>query len=67
MTCCARLFQVPEGPYSGFSSEKIRGDLGNKGNMGIGFMEEQAQLLGGNLSIFSEPRKGTEVILEIDL
>jgi len=51
----------------GFCFEKIPSGFGNRGNMGIGWMEEQAQLLDGDLSIFSEDGEGTEVTLGIDL
>lgn len=49
----------------GFELPEKMGDLARYGKLGLAGMQERAQLVGGTLSVKSEPGKGTEVTMEI--
>jgi len=48
----------------GFELPKNLGELSRTGKLGLVGMEERARLLGGSLSLESEPGKGTTVVVE---
>ncbi len=48
----------------GFELPKTLGELSRTGKLGLVGMEERARLLGGSLSLESEPGKGTTVVVE---
>ena len=48
----------------GFELPKTLGELSRTGKLGLVGMEERARLLGGSLSLESEPDKGTTVVVE---
>lgn len=48
----------------GFELPKTLGEFSRSGKLGLAGMEERARLLGGSLTVQSEPRKGTTVIVE---
>jgi signal transduction histidine kinase len=45
----------------GFDPERIRGG----GGLGFVSMQERAKLAGGTLEVFSRPRRGTEIVLNV--
>jgi PAS domain S-box-containing protein len=49
----------------GFTLPEKMGDLPRDGKLGLAGMEERARLLGGVLTILSQPGKGTTVAIEI--
>ncbi|HEY94038.1 MAG TPA: PAS domain S-box protein [Dehalococcoidia bacterium] len=50
----------------GFVPPKSMGDLAKDGKLGLAGMHERARLIGGKLSVRSEPGKGTKIIVEIE-
>jgi len=48
----------------GFASPETIGDLVRDGKLGLTGMQERARLLGGSLTVESEPGKGTTVTIE---
>jgi len=51
----------------GFELPKRLSDLASSGKLGLAGMEERARLLGGSLTLQSEPGKGTTVTVEVPL
>jgi len=51
----------------GFELPKRLSDLASSGKLGLAGMEERARLLGGSLTLHSEPGKGTTVTVEVPL
>ncbi len=49
----------------GFELPPRLGDLASSGKLGLAGMQERAQLINGNLTIQSEPGKGTTVTVEV--
>jgi len=49
----------------GFNLPEKIGDLARDGKLGLTGMQERAQLIGGNLSVQSQPGKGTSVTMEL--
>jgi len=49
----------------GFEVPPSLGDLANVGKLGLAGMEERARLVGGKLTLESEPGKGTTITLEV--
>jgi two-component system sensor histidine kinase DegS len=49
----------------GFEVPQRMGDLANVGRLGLAGMEERARLVGGKLTLESEPGKGTTVTVEV--
>ena len=49
---------------TGFQLPERLGDLARSGKLGLAGMQERARLLGGSLTLHSEPGKGTTVVLE---
>jgi PAS domain S-box-containing protein len=49
----------------GFGLPKTIGDLARDGKLGLAGMQERAQLLGGNLTVQSEPGRGSSITVEI--
>jgi two-component system sensor histidine kinase DegS len=49
----------------GFNPPQAIGDLAKDGKLGLAGMLERARLIGGNLTVESEPEKGTKVIIEL--
>jgi len=47
----------------GFELPRTLGELARIGKLGLAGMEERARLLGGSLTVQSQPGKGTTVIL----
>lgn len=52
---------------AGFIPPDNIGGLLQSGKLGLAGMQERAQLLGGNLHIYSEPGKGTQITVEVPL
>ena len=50
----------------GFKLPEKIGDLARDGRLGLAGMQERAQLVGGTLTVQSEPGKGSTVTIEID-
>jgi len=48
----------------GFARQSSMGDLTRAGKLGLAGMQERARLLGGSLTVESEPGKGTTVTIE---
>jgi len=48
----------------GFELPQRLGDLARSGKLGLAGMQERARLLGGSLTLHSEPGKGTAVVLK---
>jgi len=51
----------------GFDPPSSVGDLARDGKLGLAGMEERAQLLGGSMTLKSEPGKGTTVTTEVPI
>ncbi len=51
----------------GFTMSERIGDLASSGKLGLAGMRERAQLIGGTLTLQSEPDKGTTVIVEASI
>ncbi len=51
----------------GFELPARVGDLARSGKLGLAGMQERAELLGGTLSIDSQPGKGTKITVEVPL
>lgn len=51
----------------GFELPKRVGDLASTGKLGLAGMQERAQLIGGMLTLHSEPGKGTTVAVEVPI
>jgi len=51
----------------GFELPERMGDLASSGKLGLAGMQERARLLGGVLTVRSEPGKGTRVVVEAPL
>ena len=51
----------------GFELPERIGDLASTGKLGLAGMQERAQLIGGTLTLKSEPGKGTTVTAEIPI
>jgi len=51
----------------GFELPKRVGDLASTGKLGLAGMQERAQLIGGMLTLHSEPGKGTTVTVEVPI
>lgn len=51
----------------GYNLPRTIGDLARDGKLGLAGMQERTQLLGGTLSIKSEPGKGTSVTVEVPI
>ena len=49
----------------GFELPEKIGDLASTGKLGLAGMQERAQLIGGRLTLHSEPGKGTTVTVEV--
>ncbi len=49
----------------GFELPRTLGELSRKGKLGLIGAEERARLLGGSLTVQSEPGKGTTVVVEV--
>lgn len=49
----------------GFDLPKVMDDLARSGKLGLTGMEERARLIGGTLTIWSKPGKGTTLVLEV--
>jgi len=49
----------------GFNLPPIIGDLARDGKLGLAGMQERAQLLGGSLTVQSEPGRGTSITIEV--
>jgi len=49
----------------GFSLPDRIGDLARDGKLGLAGMQERAQLVGGTLTVQSQPGKGTSIVIEI--
>jgi len=49
----------------GFDVEKVRSEAEEKGAWGLVNMEDRASMIGGELTIASEPGKGTSVSLSV--
>ena len=49
----------------GFKPPKTTDDLARDGKLGLAGMQERARLLGGSLTVQSEPGKGTTVTVEV--
>lgn len=49
----------------GFELPKVTNDLARSGKLGLTGMEERARLIGGTLTIWSKPGKGTTLVLEV--
>lgn len=49
----------------GFNPPQMIGDLAKEGRLGLAGMQERAQLIGGKLTVQSEPGKGTTIAIEI--
>jgi signal transduction histidine kinase len=51
----------------GFKLPKTLDDLARDGKLGLAGMRERTQLIGGNLTVQSEPGKGTSITIELPL
>ena len=51
----------------GFELPERIGDLASMGKLGLAGMQERAQLIGGSLTLQSEPGKGTTVTVEVPI
>jgi len=51
----------------GFELPKRVGDLASTGKLGLAGMQERAQLIGGKLTLHSEPGEGTTVTVEVPI
>jgi PAS domain S-box-containing protein len=49
----------------GFKPPDKIGDLAKDGKLGLAGMQERTELIGGNLTVRSQPNKGTSVIVEL--
>ncbi len=49
----------------GFKLPDKMGDLAKDGKLGLAGMQERAELIGGNLTVQSQPNKGTSVTVEL--
>ena len=49
----------------GFELPEALGDLAGMGKMGLIGIHERARLLGGSVSVKSQPGKGTTVVVEV--
>jgi len=60
-----RIRIIIEDNGSGFSLPHSVSELPRSGKLGLAGMRERAELLGGIITIKSEPRKGTAIIAEL--
>jgi signal transduction histidine kinase len=49
----------------GFNPPKTLGDLARDGKLGLAGMQERAQLLGGTLTVQSQPGRGSSITVEL--
>jgi len=49
----------------GFKLPEKIGNLARDGKLGLAGMKERAQLIGGNLTVQSEPGKGSRITIEL--
>ncbi|MBM3119311.1 MAG: hypothetical protein FJ006_07160 [Chloroflexi bacterium] len=49
----------------GFTPPQKIGSLARDGKLGMAGMQERAQLVGGNLTVQSEPGRGTSITIEL--
>ena len=51
----------------GFNLPENIGDLARDGKLGLAGMQERAQLVGGTLTVQSQPHKGTSITVELSV
>jgi len=49
----------------GFEVPQMIGDLAKDGKLGLAGMQERVQLLGGSLTVESQPNRGTAITVEL--